>query len=232
MDRTRWIIFAVVCVALIGLLVFTRDSGAPAFEGDPAKVVENDNVYGKRDSGVVLVEYGDFQCPGCGSLYPTLKEVKEQYKDKIAVVFRHLPLTNIHPNAKAAAAAAEAAARQNKFWEMHDLLYENQQQWSSAQANNRSGFFESYAEQIGLDMEKYRADVGSPAVTERVNRDLGIARQAGFELSTPTLILNGKQIELGTIQTDGQYNAGKLREAFNKALRAAGQEPPKVTSKK
>lgn len=227
MNNTRWIIFAAACAALIGLLIFTRDSSV-AFEGDPATVVQDDRVYGDPDANVVLVEYGDFQCPGCGALAPVLGEVKQDYEDRIALVYRYLPLTNIHPNAKAAAAAAEAAAQQGKFWEMHDALYANQAEWSSAQATNRTSFFEKYAEQIGLDMEQYRADVGSDAVNERIGRGMAAARKAGIQLSTPVLVLNGEQLPLGDIQTDGQYDPEKLRNVLDEALRNAGEEPPEA----
>lgn len=229
MNNTRWFIFAGIVAVLIGLLIFTREP-APTFEGDPAKVVEGDHVYGNRDAKVVLIEYGDFQCPGCASLYPTLKQVKEEYKDKVAVVFRHLPLTNIHPNAKAAAASAVAASRQDKFWEMHDKLYENQARWESATTDQRSSVFAGFAQELGLNMDKYRADAASTEVVDRVNRDFSAAKKAGIQLSTPTLVLNGQQLELNRIQTGGQYDAVKLREVLNGALREVGEQPPKLTT--
>lgn len=231
MDRTRWIIFAVICAAIIGILAFTRDSGT-SFDGDPAKVVEGDNIYGKKDSQVVFIEYGDFQCSSCGAFYPTLKEVKEQYKDQVTFVFRHLPLTTAHPHAKAAAAAAQAAAKQGKFWEMHDKLFETQSQWSSAQANNRSSFFEQYAEEIGLDMAAYRKDVASSDITDRVNRDVGAAKKAGFPLSTPTIVLNGKLIDNSQLRENNDFSANKLREVLNGVLQEKGITPPKLDEAK
>lgn len=227
MNRTRWIIFSVVCLALIGLLIFTRDSGA-SFDGDPAKVVQGDNVYGKRDSKVVLIEYGDFECPGCGSLFPVVKEVKEQYKNHIAFIFRHMPLSAQHANARAAAAAAEAAALQGKFWEMHDQLFGNQDRWSRSEPDDRSNFFESYARAIGIDIKKFREAVGSSEVSDRISRDQAAARKAGLKPSTPTLVLNGKLIDGKEISTDGTYDANKLRAMIDKALKDAGETPPTI----
>lgn len=230
MNRTRWIIFAVICAGLLGLLAFTGDSSNAAFKGDPATVVEGDNVYGDADAEVVLIEYGDFQCPGCGALYPVFSEVKQDYQDKVAFVYRYLPLTTIHPNAKAAAAAAAAAAEQGKFWEMHDLLYENQAEWGQASGSQRSVYFENYAEQIGLNMEQYRQDVASEKVDNRIARDLAAARKAGIQLSTPTLVLDGEVLDNNKIQTNGRYDADKLRQVLNDALREAGVEPPQAAA--
>lgn len=226
MNRNRWIIFAAVCVAVFGFLVYQGGSSRVAFEGDPAKVVAGDNVYGDRDSEVVLIEYGDFQCPGCGALQPVLKEVKDDYEDTAAIVYRHLPITTIHPHAKTAAISAQAAARQDKFWEMHDLIFENQDSWSNAPDEQVPEFFANYAEGIGLDMEQYRQDIEKEEVAQRVERDVAAAQKAGFQLSTPILVLNGEKLELSRIQTNGQYDEEKLRNVLNEALRDAGVEPP------
>lgn len=232
MNRTRWIIFAAICVAVLGTLAFTGGSSGASFKGNPAEVVKGDNVYGNPEAEVVLIEYGDFQCPGCGALYPVLKQVKADYKDQIAFVYRYLPLTSIHPNAKAAAVAAAAAAEQGKFWAMHNMLYEHQSEWSKASASQRSSYFERYAKQIGLNMEQYRTDVTSDTVLKRVARDLAAARKAGLRLTTPILVLNGKKLELNTIQTKGRYDAQKLRAVLNKALKQAGVEPPQASTGK
>ena len=108
MDKWKWVIFAGIAVLAIGGLILTKPQAA-TFNGDPAKIVAGDHVYGNKDAKVVVIEYADFQCPGCGALFSPLKEAKEAYKDKVAFVYRYMPLTSIHPNAKAAAASAEAA---------------------------------------------------------------------------------------------------------------------------
>ena len=89
-------------------------------------ISKQDHTWGNPDAAIEFVEYGDFQCPHCGRAYPLVKELKYTFKDSMKVVFRHFPLTRVHPQAMAAAVAAEAAALQNKFWEMHDMLFDNQ----------------------------------------------------------------------------------------------------------
>lgn len=233
MNKTRWLIFAGACVLLIGFLVFQGGASQVSFDGDPAKVATQDKVYGKKDAKVVLIEYGDFQCPGCGSLEPTVKQVREQYKDKIAFVFRNLPLTTIHPNAKAAATAAQAAAKQGKFWEMHDKLYANQSEWSSADGGSRSSFFERYAQEAGVNIDQYKKDIASSEVIDAVNRDVAAAKKAGFQLSTPTLVLNGRTLENQSI-TDGgegnsQFSVKKLNDLIDAELKKNGETPPSAS---
>lgn len=235
MDKWRWLIFGGVCALVLGLVIFMREPTL-TFDGDPAKVVQGDHVYNNNTKAkVVLVEYADFQCPGCESLYLKMKadDFKNKYKDKIAFVYRYLPLTNIHPNAKAAAAAAEAAGRQGKFWEMHDLLYDSQGEWESAPANTRTSFFERYASALGLDMVKFKADIGSKAVNERVRRDAAAAEKAAIEKSTPTLVLNGKILKFEEISDKDEtgastFNMAKLAALIDEALQGAGEQPPQT----
>src|SRR6478672_343329 len=132
MTRSRWIIFVLICVVTLGgLVLLSKKDTVNVDKEDPTKAVSEtassigDHVYGNKAAKVVLIEYGDFQCPGCGGAFPQLKTIKETYKDQIAFIFRDFPLTTIHPNALAAATAAESAGLQGKFWEMHDMLYEN-----------------------------------------------------------------------------------------------------------
>lgn len=147
---------------------------------------------GANSKGVVLVEYGDFQCPACGAYFPIVKEVVEKYKNDIQFQFRNFPLQQIHPNARAAARTAEAAGKQNKYWEMHDLLYEQQKTWEQSTAVNT--IFEGYAKQLGLDVAKFKTDFASSAVNETINADLAEGQRLGVN-STPTFFLQGKKIE-------------------------------------
>lgn len=190
-----WIILAVVIVGLGALFVITKpeESGNGAFEGDAAVVQEDDHVYGNREAEVVLIEYGDFQCPACASYYPIIKEVKEEFKDDIAFVFRHFPLISLHPNAFSASRAAEAAGNQGKFWEMHDTLFETQSSWGQL-TSNQQRLFEKYAEDLELDGTQFSADFSSSAVADRINRDVASAKQFDAT-STPTFVLNGEKIE-------------------------------------
>jgi protein-disulfide isomerase len=151
-------------------------------------------------------------------MYPTVKELKETYKDKLTFVFRNLPLTNIHPNALAAAVAAEAAGQQNKFWEMHDKLYENQPAWQSAAVEERGRIFETYAQQLGLNVGQFTQDLSSPAVTEKINRDRATAQKLNAS-STPTFVLNGQ-----LLPEQVSVNGDELKKTVEQALRDAGHD--------
>lgn len=198
MDKIKWIIFAVVVLGIFGGIIWLNKSEekANSFSGDPAKVITEgviaDHAYGSTEQKVVLVEYGDYQCPGCASVATGVKELTEKHKDKLTFVFRHFPLTSIHPNALAAATAAEAAGMQGKYWEMHDLLYQNQQSWSSLDASQRGPIFEGYALQLGLDTDKFKQDLSSKDITSKINRDRETAKTYSTN-STPTFVINGQK---------------------------------------
>lgn len=188
--------FLVILVGLVilfgGLLVFNKkEAGAPTGE-DNGEPQLTEHTAGEGTAGVTLVEYGDFQCPACGQFYPIVQQIKEKYGDQITFQFRHLPLVEIHQNALVSARAAEAAGMQDKFWEMHDLLFEGQQVWSSS--TNPTPIFEGYAEQIGLDLERFQNDMRSPETNRAVQADRAEARRLGLS-STPSFILNGQKIE-------------------------------------
>lgn len=186
--------FAAVLVIVIGLLVgvfiLTKDK-SPDSGGNSTGQISNHSV-GAGTAGVTLTEYGDFQCPACKQYFPIVQEIKKAYGDKITFTFRHLPLIQIHPNAFIAARAAEAAGKQNKFFEMHDLLYLNQENWASLPGP--AGAFEQYAQQLGLNVEQFKTDMASEEVNATINADLKEAQSIGAT-STPTFVLNGKKIE-------------------------------------
>ncbi|MBX6334970.1 thioredoxin domain-containing protein, partial [Candidatus Saccharibacteria bacterium] len=163
-----------------------------------ANVQPTNHITGENTTGVTLVEYGDFECPACGSFYPLIEQVKEKYKDKIAFQFRHLPLVQIHKNALAAARAAEAAANQGKFWEMYHLLFQNQRAW--AQSSDAKPTFIEYAAQLQLDMQKFREDMDSSETNARVNADIAEFKKTKETMSTPTFFLDGKKITAGTLE--------------------------------
>ena len=150
------------------------------------------HTYGEGKTGVRLLEYGDFQCPGCGAFYPILKQVKEKYKDQITFQYVYFPLTQIHQNAQAGARAAQAASNQGKFWEMHNLLYDNQKNWESS--TNIAVVFEAYATQLGLNVAQYKTDYASAATNAIINADIKTGQDLKIT-GTPTFFLDGKQIE-------------------------------------
>lgn len=220
MSKTAWIIFSAVCVLGLGALVFFSNSSKvdvsnvdtnsiqPASEASGSIA---DHVFGKADSKVVLIEYGDFQCPGCGGAHPMVKALSEKYEDQIAFVFRNFPLTAIHPNALAAAAAAEAAGLQGKYWEMHNKLFENQATWESISTSDRADFFASYAEELDLNVETFRTDFAGEAVSQKINYDLALGRSAGVD-STPTFYLNGEKVGQDTWGNEAAFEEAIIAE--------------------
>ncbi len=232
MNRTTWIIVGALCIlGLAGLVVFTKKDSVDVASIDPAKVISaTDTALGDQTSGnakakVVVFEYADFQCPGCGGAHRNLPKIQELYKDKILFVFRNFPLTTIHPNALAAATFAEAAAFQGKYWEMNDILYNNQTSWSGISSDKRTETFVSYATQIGLDADKLQKDLSDKKIQAKINRDRALASKLGVN-STPTLYIGNTQVD-GTVVEDLIQKDGTLfMDAIDKALKAAGETPP------
>ena len=195
MGKSFWAVLAIIVVIFGGIIILNKnDSASTGSRG----TTPTNHVIGGGKSGVTLVEYGDFECPACGSYYPIVEQVKEKYKDQIVFQFRNLPLLQIHPNAFAAARAAEAADKQGKFWEMYNLLYQNQKSWSSD--NNAVAVFEQYATQLGLDLQKFKADAASPEVNDIINADISEFKKTGSSMSTPTFFLDGKYIKPGSLE--------------------------------
>jgi protein-disulfide isomerase len=138
---------------------------------------------GAKNAKLAVVEFSDFQCPFCSRVTPTMEQIVKEYGDQVEVVFKHLPLA-MHSKAPAAHAAAEAAHRQGKFWEMHDLIFANQRELTQQK-------FEEYAQQLGLDMDRFRKDSASPAVKKKVDTDAAEAARLGVT-GTPGFFVNGR----------------------------------------
>lgn len=205
MNKVGWIIFsAVVVVILGGLIVWARIANPPidlsGVENNSivAASEQNGNIgdhkKGSESNKIIFVEYGDYQCPSCGGAYPNINTIMEEYGDDITFVFRNFPLTTIHPNARVAASAAEAAGLQGKFWEMHDLLYENQDDWQGAKTDQRLSLFNGYATTLKLDLEKFTADLSSKPVSQKINFDMALGKSVGTQ-ATPTFFLNGEKLD-------------------------------------
>lgn len=223
MNTKTWIIFGAICVALLGGLIFlARKDSVSVGNIDITKIQAAspesgniaDQVYGNKDAKVTLIEYGDFQCPGCGTAAPILQSLSQEYKDKMTFIFRNNPLPSIHPNARAAAAAAEAAGLQGKYWELHDKLYEEQNSWSNLALDKRTDAFVNYAKGVGVtDLEKFKSDMGSEAVGKKINFDLALGKKAGVT-GTPTILLNNEKIE-----SDTWSDKAKLKQKIEDALK-------------
>ena len=160
--------------------------------GGASTTQTSNHVEGENKAGVVLIEYGDYQCPACKAYYPVVKQVVEKHKANIKFQFKNLPLVQIHKHAFEGARAAEAAAKQGKFWEMHDLLYENQDTWTAP--TDPVSVLESFAGRLGLNVAQFKTDYASSAVNDVINADYQEATKIGAN-STPTFVLNGKKLE-------------------------------------
>ena len=149
------------------------------------------HVRGPRTAPVTIEVYGDFQCPSCGIFSAALGGLEKQYEGQVRVIFHEFPLA-MHNHAMEAAMAAEAAGRQGRFWEMHDMLYRYQSVWSKV--SDVSRFFAAYAESLGLDLGRFQLDAKSPDLQARIisEGDAGVAR--GVK-NTPTIFINGREVQ-------------------------------------
>jgi protein-disulfide isomerase len=154
---------------------------------DPQKIydikVGDSPIRGSKDAKVTIVEWADFQCPFCVRVNPTLEKVAKEYGDKVRFSFKHLPLS-MHAKARAAHEASEAAHRQGKFWEMHDLIFASPKDLSPAT-------YLRYAGEMGLDIDQYKSDISSTSVRKVVDDDLATARKLGVS-GTPSFFINGR----------------------------------------
>lgn len=166
--------------------------------------VQNAHLRGRADAPVLIEEYGDFQCPPCGFLHPILKRLEGEYETQLRVAYRHYPLRNMHKHADEAARAAEAAALQGKFWQMHDLLFEKQKEWKDA-ATARPLFL-NYARTLGLDLAKFTQDIDSTNIIKRVMSDEAQGAARGVS-GTPTVFLNGREIPFEVVTNYDSFRA-------------------------
>ncbi|HJM04061.1 MAG TPA: thioredoxin domain-containing protein [Candidatus Saccharimonadaceae bacterium] len=201
MNKRFIIVLAAIIVGFVAIVLLSRSAGT-----DDVTTTGSSNVYGNPDSKVTLTEYVDFQCEACYAFYPTVKEVKEKYKDTVKFEIKYFPISSSHSNALAAAAAAQAAAKQGKFFEMHDMLFERQKSWENM-STERTATFESYAKEIGLDIAQYNTDLASAETKAIINADLAEVKKLGGN-GTPTFALNGEKID----------NPQNTVEAFTKLL--------------
>ncbi len=208
MNKKVVSIIVMIIVVVGGFLWLTKPKAKTVTPSGDSTIASN-HIKGKGAKGVTLVEYGDFQCPACGSYYPIVKSLVEKYQADIFFQFKNNPLESLHQNARAGSRAAEAASIQGKFWEMHDSLYENQKSWESS--SDPLTLFTQYAKQIGItDITKFTTDYKSAAVNSAINADLQSGKKYNIT-GTPTFILDGKKL----------VSNPNSSEAFNKIIDAA-----------
>lgn len=199
MKETFIGIIAIGILAVIGFVIFgskgTNTNPTPnTQEGEKVElnVTSADWSVGSLASLVTVVEYADFQCPACKAYEPMVAEAKKEFGSSVLFVFRHFPLIQIHSNALSAAKAAEAAGAQGKFFEMHDLLFKNQEVWSKVA--NPVSMFEGYAKEIGLSDSVFKADFSSEQTEETISNSYKKGVQFGVN-GTPTFFINGVKIQ-------------------------------------
>ncbi len=192
MSSSRFFRFSLygLAVFILGASMYSlaRPSG---ITGTLPEVTSEDHLEGAEQATITLVEYSDFQCPACKQVSPLLDRLEDAYANDIRLVYRHFPLSSIHANAQLAAQASEAAALQGKFWEMHDMLFDRQDDWERRE--DPTPLFITYAELLELDTEKFSQDLISDAVIARVQKDVSAGNTLGIS-ATPTLFLNGEAV--------------------------------------
>jgi len=203
----------------IGIITLLIVVGAAFFLSGPTKPIGTEGVgkvtdmalllgpekdrmsVGTSSAKVTIVEFGDFQCPACGSVHPAVKQILEDYKDKVYFVFRDFPLP-MHPNAPLAAEAAYASGLQGKFWEMHDKLYESQDEWSEKLGDQTKQVIVGYAKDLGLDTAAFNDDLSKNAGSAKIQKDQNDGYQLGVD-STPTFYINGTKF--ASVMTYDQF---------------------------
>jgi protein-disulfide isomerase len=217
MNKRFLLSLVAIAAILLGIFAVTHNKGSSANGGSTASNASgqaSQHYRGNTSSKVVFVEYGDFQCPACGAYYPLVEQVYAKYQDRVKFQFRNFPLVQIHQNAQAGARAAEAANLQGKYWDMYNQLYKNQETWASS--TNVRPIFESYAQSLGLDVNKFKTDYASDAVNRTINADLGEGHKLKVQ-GTPTFFLNGKEI------TDKPRDVDGFSKLLDAELAKAGQ---------
>ena len=227
------IIGVVLAAVVVGIVLMTRSNNAntSAANGQaqnslpvnstvppraPLPGAPNPHVRGGEHAAVTLEEFSDFQCPACGGLDPALRRISRDYGERVRWVFRNFPLTTIHKYAFIAARAAEAAGAQGKFWEMHDMLYDNQKEW--VEAPEPRDLFANYAARLGLDVQRFRADVDQRQdLADRIKADYERGSSLRVQ-GTPTIFINGRELMPGKLPTEDD-----IRREIDATLNPAGK---------
>jgi protein-disulfide isomerase len=191
----------------------TFASQPPAPKASPAPGAQPPHIRGNPEATVTIEEFGDFQCPPCALLDPEMRKIEVEYGARIRVIFRNYPLTKAHPHALDAARAAEAAALQGKYWEMHDMIYDKQNEWS-VMPDARPTLL-GFARRLGLDVERFTRDMDSRVVETRIINDLTRGESMGVK-GTPTVFVNGRELPYEYTTPTG------LRGAIDNAMRTGG----------
>jgi protein-disulfide isomerase len=185
------IIIGTIAIVGVGIAMLSRP--AVVTKVDSSLLIRADsNKISTSSATVTLVEFSDFQCPACGAYYPVVSQVIKDFKDSMTFVYRNFPLTDLHPNAQIAAQAAEAAGMQGKYWEMHDLLFTKQSDWSAS--SSARDIFAQYAQSLGITVDQFKKDIDSDTVKNKITEDINDGKSLGIN-GTPTFFLNGLKLD-------------------------------------
>jgi protein-disulfide isomerase len=209
LDKRFLGILAGIAVIFVGIFLISQQS-SNGTKNNSSSASATNHVEGQGSSGVKLVEYGDYECPVCETYYQPVKDAVGQLSSQIYFQFRNLPLTSIHPNAFAGARAAEAASLQNKFWQMHDALYEHQTDWATS--SSPKSFFDQYAKNLSLNVTKFDQDYIGSQVNDSINADLSAFTKTGQSMATPTFFLDGQYLNNSQLidSSTGQPSSAKI----------------------
>jgi protein-disulfide isomerase len=205
MSKQFLAILALIVLVFVGIVVFSGNKSNGSGSGKSSSgTAPTQHIEGQGKDGITLVEYGDYQCPYCGQYFQIVQQVQAEYNQQLFFQFRNFPLTNLHPNAFAGARAAEAAGLQGKFWQMHDLLYEQNQAYynggepanSWIGASSPEPYFEADAQQLGLNVTQFKNDYASDTVNNLISADMAAGNKLGVD-ATPSFYLDGKAISVG-----------------------------------
>ena len=200
-KTTIWFIVGFIVLVIVGLVIagiYSAGSSGTApstFVATTAPAISAiDWKEGNPNAKVSVIEYGDFECPACGAYFPIVQQLVANYSSTVLFVFRNFPLYQVHPDAGISAQAAEAAGLQGKYWQMNNLLYEKQNDWSATSPDQVvSQFFDGYAQSIGLNVNKFNQDISSSAVLNKIQTDVNGGNSAQID-HTPTFFVNLTQI--------------------------------------
>lgn len=214
-QKQKLLYIGIGFIGIVGFLVgayFLMNDPSYAFKSSGEKpsleitktVQEHDHTSWSNKNNIILTEYSDIQCPACATFHTFLNTIKngtdkesQKIKEHITFVYRHYPLMNIHPKAFDAAIAAEAAAKQKKFYEMLDLLYEKQSEWAGDENHNKK--FTEYATSLNIDTEQFQKDLNDKTITDKIQQDIQTGESANIN-ATPTFFLNGEKMEYRTYE--------------------------------
>ncbi len=225
MSKQFLAIVAVIILVFVGIFALSNHKSTT---GNGSTSGLTNHVEGLGKDNVTLVEYGDYQCPYCGAAFSAVKQAQSEFNQQMTFQFRNFPLVSLHQNAFASARAAEAAGLQNKYWEMHDILYEqNQVYYNSGQkigtwinASDPTTDFAQYAQQIGLNVAKFKTDYASSKVNDYINADMNQGTKLGVN-STPAFYLDGKPISFTS------YTLSAFEKVINAELAKKTASPAK-----